>query len=228
MGPFSIRLVGLDGLRVTCTCGTVLYLHSTCETRRLTCHMYLWDHMTCGTQPFTCHMFLWELSPSPSDLWDPMACVSLVPFVSRGSNKSKKNPQPETRRLECTVFTIALDAWMYWHVFRVVIVLYSLCGFPTGWPILDIFPSSQNKSVPIRLAAADPWCAMVAPAFFWRLGGEACWWSAVELAFVSVVRHNRDDRADPQVSFLAFSYSLYCFGPYLNMRYIRNILALEI
>jgi hypothetical protein len=31
-GPFIIRLVGLDGLRVTCTCGTILHLHPTCGT----------------------------------------------------------------------------------------------------------------------------------------------------------------------------------------------------
>jgi hypothetical protein len=25
-----------------------------------------------------CHMYLWDRSPSPSGLWDPMACVSRV------------------------------------------------------------------------------------------------------------------------------------------------------
>jgi hypothetical protein len=61
MGHFSIWPVGPDGLRVTCTYVTFLHLHPTSRTRRLACHVYLWD-----------------LSPSPSDLWDPMACVSLV------------------------------------------------------------------------------------------------------------------------------------------------------
>jgi hypothetical protein len=35
-------------------------------------------HPTCGTWPIMCHVYLWGLSPSPSNLWDPMACVSLV------------------------------------------------------------------------------------------------------------------------------------------------------
>jgi hypothetical protein len=62
MAPFSvsIRLVG-PGLRVMCTCRTLLYLHLTCGTRRLACH-------------------LWTLSPS--DLWDLTVCVSLVNLFS--------------------------------------------------------------------------------------------------------------------------------------------------
>ena len=84
--------------------------------------------------------------------------------------------------------------------------------------------------MPVRLVAAteEPLCAVVALASFWRLGGEACRWSVVALASISVVCHGRGDRSDTHVSFLAFSYSLHCFGPYLNMRYTRNILALEI
>ena len=197
--------------------------------------MYLWDHLTYGAQWLMCHVYLWDHSPSPSNLWDPTACVSLVPFVPPGSNKLKKTQclgvEPETRRKECMVFTIALHTWLYWHVSRVIIVLYSLCGCPTGWPILDISPSSGNKTVPIRLAVAaaeDPRCAVVALASFWRLGSGACWWSAAALASVSVVCRDRGDRSDTQVSFIAFSCLLHYFGPCLNMRYTRNILALEI
>ena len=89
---------------------------------------------------------------------------------------------------------------------------------------------SGNKLVPVRLVAMaeDPRCAVVAPTSFRRL----FWWGLkVEhggLAFVSVVCHGRGDIFDPQVSFLAFSYSLHYFGPCLNLRYTRNILALEI
>ena len=86
--------------------------------------------------------------------------------------------------------------------------------------------------MPVRLAtvaaAEGPRCVVVAPASFWRLGGGACRWSAAALASVSVVCRGRGDRSDPQVSFLAFFYSLHCFGPCLNTRYTRNILALEI
>ena len=84
--------------------------------------------------------------------------------------------------------------------------------------------------MPVRLATAeeDPRCAVVALASFWRLGNGACRWSAVELASMSVVYHDRGDRSDLQVSFLTFSCSLHYFGPFLNMRYTRNILALEI
>jgi hypothetical protein len=83
--------------------------------------------------------------------------------------------------------------------------------------------------VPVRLVVVeDPRCAVVALASFWRLGGGACRWSAATLASVFIVCHGRGDRSDQQVSFLAFSCSLHYFGPCLNMRYTRNILALEI
>ena len=65
--------MGPDGLRVMCTYGTVLHLD-----------------LTRGTQWLECHVYLWDLSPSPSNLWDPTACMSLVPFVPPGSNKFKK------------------------------------------------------------------------------------------------------------------------------------------
>jgi hypothetical protein len=77
--------------------------------------------------------------------------------------------------------------------------------------------------MPVRLtvvAADDPQCAVVASTSFWRLGGGACQWSTVALAFVSIVNHGRDNRS--------FSCSLHYFGPCLNKRYTRNILALEI
>jgi hypothetical protein len=38
----------------------------------------------------TCHEYLWDNSSSPSDLWDPTACVSLVLCVPSGFNFSKK------------------------------------------------------------------------------------------------------------------------------------------
>ena len=102
--------------------------------------------------------------------------------------------------------------------------------------ILDISlsPASGNKSMPVGLATVaaaaieDPQCAMVAQASFWRLGGGSSWWSVVALASVSIVCHGRGDRSDPQVSFLAFSCSLHYFGPSLNLRYIRNIVAFQI
>jgi len=61
-----------------------------------------------------------------------------------------------------------------------------------------------------------------------RLGDGASWWSMVALASVSIACYGRGDRSDPQVSFLVFSCSLHYFGPCLNMRYTRNILALDI
>ena len=100
--------------------------------------------------------------------------------------------------------------------------------------ILDISPASGNKFVPVGLATAaaavtkDPQCAVVAQESFWRLGSGSSRWSAAALVSVSVVCRGRGDRSDPQVSFLAFSYLLHYFGPYLSMRYTRNIVALEI
>ena len=106
----------------------------------------------------------------------------------------------------------------------------SLCGMLTY--ILDISPTSGNKFVPIGLAVVAateyPQCAVVAQVSFWRLGGGSSRWSVAALASVSVMCHGRGDRADPQVSFLAFSYSLHCVGPCLNMRSIRNIVAFQI
>ena len=89
--------MGPNGLCVTFTYGTVLNLHPICGTRRLACHVYLWDHLTCGTQRLKCHVYLWDHSPSPSDLWDPMACVSLVPFMPLWSNKFKKTSMPRSQ-----------------------------------------------------------------------------------------------------------------------------------
>ena len=77
-------------------------------------------------------------------------------------------------------------------------------------------------------AVEDPWSAVVAQASFWRLGGEACRWSAMASASMFFVFHDSGDRSNPHVVFLAFSYLLHYFGPCLNMRYIRNILVLEI
>ena len=97
--------------------------------------------------------------------------------------------------------------------------------------ILDVSPTSGNKYVPIGLAAVvaaeDPRCVVVAKPSFWRLGGKASRWCAA-LAFVFVVCHNRGDRSDLQVCFLAFSYLLHYFDPCLNMRYTRNIVAFQI
>ena len=55
--------------------------------------------------------------------------------------------------------------------------------------ILDISPTSGNKSMLVRLAVAveDPRCVVVALASFWRLGGGACWWSMAILASMSIV-----------------------------------------
>jgi hypothetical protein len=53
-------------------------------------------------------------------------------------------------------------------------------------------------------------------------------WNVVALASVFIVYRGRGDRSDPHVSFLAFSCSLHCFGPCLNMRYTRNIAVFQI
>ena len=66
--------------------------------------------------------------------------------------------------------------------------------------ILDVSPTSGNKSVPVGLAAAaateDPQYAMVAQTSFWRLGSWSSQWSVVALAFVSVVCYGRGDRSN--------------------------------
>jgi hypothetical protein len=89
VGPFSIsiRPVGPNDLCVMCTCGTIRPMG--CSRVRCTCGTFLHLHPTCGT---------WRL----------------VPFVPSGSNKFKKTSmpgvEPGTLRMECRVFTIALDA----------------------------------------------------------------------------------------------------------------------
>jgi hypothetical protein len=58
--------------------------------------------------------------------------------------------------------------------------------------ILDIFPASGNKSMPVGLMAAtvlateDPQCAVVAQASFWRLGGRSSQWSMAALRLCSL------------------------------------------
>jgi hypothetical protein len=78
MGPFSIQCVPVGPVVTHPWCLQFVikvfaqsFLHPmcTCETLK---------HLTCGTQWLTCHVYLWDHSLSPSDLWDPMACVSCV------------------------------------------------------------------------------------------------------------------------------------------------------
>ena len=91
MGPFSIQHVPM---RPTVTHPWRLQFVIKVSARsflRPTCAYGTLQHPTCGTQWLMCYVYLWDHSPSPSDLWDPMACVSLVPFVLPGSNKFKKN-----------------------------------------------------------------------------------------------------------------------------------------
>jgi hypothetical protein len=91
MGPFSISIwpVGHDDLRVTWRLQFIIkistrsFLHPTC-----TCGTLL--HPTYGIWQLTCHVYLCDLSPSPSNLWDPTASVSLVPCVPSRFNFSKK------------------------------------------------------------------------------------------------------------------------------------------
>jgi hypothetical protein len=56
-----------------------------------------------------------------------------------------------------------------WHVFRALIVVYVLYVDRLTY-ILDISPTSGNKSVPVGLVAAaamkDPRCAVMAQASF--------------------------------------------------------------
>jgi hypothetical protein len=131
MGPFSIRLMGPDGLRVTCTCRVFLHLHSTYGTPRLTCHLCLW---TCGTPRLACHLCLWtifhltcgtrrHLSPSPSDLWDPMTCVSRVPVGP--FSISIRPVEPDGFRVTCGPF------------------LHLTCG--TRWLACHLLPPGFNK-----------------------------------------------------------------------------------
>ena len=90
MAPFSIQRVPVGPtvthpwcLQFIIKVSTWSFHHSTC-----TCGTLL--HPTYGTWCLTCHFYRWDLSPSPSDLWDPTACVSLVPCVPSGFNFSKK------------------------------------------------------------------------------------------------------------------------------------------
>jgi hypothetical protein len=98
VGPFSIsiRPVGPDGLLVTCACGpfsirlvgpddTFLHLHLTYGTRRLACHV----------------SDLWDLT-SPSNLWDPVACVSCVRLVGPNDTFLHLHPTCGTRWLAVT------------------------------------------------------------------------------------------------------------------------------
>jgi hypothetical protein len=165
------------------------HLHLTYGTQWLACHLTLVIchkslrsvllHPTYGTWRLTCHVYLWDLSLSPSDLWDPMVCVSLVPCVPSGFNFLKKvwylGVEHGFWTKDWSIFTIVLDAWLCLHLFGVTIVSYWLCGCPTGWAKLDIVPASGNKSMPARLAAVveveDPRSTLLAQVSFWWHGG---------------------------------------------------------
>jgi hypothetical protein len=122
-------------LHPTCTCGTCSYSsvmlafhhRSLCVPAGPFSISDLWDPS----------VYMWDRRPSPSDLWDPKACMSHVPmgpsdlwdptahvshvlvgpFVPPGSNKFKKyrhclGIEPGTHRKQCTVFSVALHAWL--------------------------------------------------------------------------------------------------------------------
>jgi hypothetical protein len=65
------------------------------------------------------------------------------------------------------------DIFLVVHVFGVLIVAYVLCVDRLTY-ILDVSPASENKSVPVGLAAVaateDPRYVVVAQVSFWRLG----------------------------------------------------------
>jgi hypothetical protein len=103
----AIRPVGPDNLRVTCAYrpfsirpvrpdDTFLHLHLICGTRRLACHVYLWDLSPSPSDMWDPSACVSLVDPSPSDLWDPTACVSLVPCVSLGFNKFSYSKNHET------------------------------------------------------------------------------------------------------------------------------------
>jgi hypothetical protein len=124
MGPFSIRPMEPDNLRVTCTYRACLHLHPTYGTcgLRVTCacgpffirnvglnDIFLHLHPTYGT---------WRhLSPSPSDLWDPTTCVSRVPV---GTFSISIWPVgPDGLRVTCGPFhhSIRGTRWLTYHVY---------------------------------------------------------------------------------------------------------------
>jgi hypothetical protein len=97
---FIIKVSARSYLHAMCTCGTLFLPTCTCRTCSYSsvtlaiCHkslrsvlspsdVYLRDCLASsfGTGWLTCHVYLWDHSPSLSDLWDPMACMSRVPIV---------------------------------------------------------------------------------------------------------------------------------------------------
>ena len=127
----SIRPMGPDGPSPSNLWDPTAHLHPTYGTQRLVCHLTLAIHHkslhsvllypACGTRWLTCHVYLWDLSPSPSDLWGPTACVSLVPCVPSGFKFSKKGLIPRSR-------TRVLDQGLehLYHCARCLAVLTSL------------------------------------------------------------------------------------------------------
>ena len=98
LGPFSISIqpVGPDGLRVTCGPFSIRPVGPDGSRATCTYGIFLYLHPTCGTQWLACHLYL---------------------LCHQGLINSKKpqclGVEPETWRKECTVVTIALDAWLY-------------------------------------------------------------------------------------------------------------------
>jgi hypothetical protein len=156
-------------LHPMCTCRTLL--HPTCTSRTCSyssvmlaihhkslrlvlcpsnvyCGTLL--HLTRGTWRLMCHMYLWDLSPSPSDLWNPTACVSRVPMgpfsISiwpmglDGLHVSctygtflHLHLTYGTRRLKCHLWTLlhlTCGTWSY--VSCVLVVPFSISIWPVG------------------------------------------------------------------------------------------------
>ena len=141
--------MGPDGLRVTCTCGTILHLHLTCGTRWLACHVYLWD---------------------------PMAHVSRVPV---GPFSISIRPMgPNGLRVTCTYGTIHLVGLNGSHVTctygtilhlhptcgtrRIACHLYLLCrrgliNSKKSPQCLGVEPRAQRKECKVFTIALDAW-----------------------------------------------------------------------
>ena len=176
------------------------------------CIIWRVDHSNVTTAGVTNYRNMWRISSTVTkgldNLWRPSIFRHAVLFVSFVL----------WRQRDDHFFVTNFFLWQY---------------LPLTWRLRFVIQSQNSCSAAILAAVAvaaaeDPRCALVAQATFWRLGGRSSWWSMVALVSVSIMCHGRGDTSDPQVSFLAFSCSLHYFGPCLNMRYTRNIVALQI
>jgi hypothetical protein len=180
--------------------------HVTC-----TCGIFLHLHPTCGTRRLACHLL-------------PPGFNKFKQKTMRPGSRTRDPEQGIDRLHHCARRLVVLTC--LWSPNSSIC---SLCGqvdlyigcIPCKWKQICACWTCDGGSGRSPVCCGDSGILLEARRWVFLV-------ERVALVSVSVVCHGRVNRSDLQASFLAFSCSLHYFGPCLNMRYTRNIVALQI